>query len=241
MSERGGPEPTQPARCQVCGRPLPAGDLLFCDAPDGLCRAAWEETHRVRVPSPDATLSQRAAREATMPDAVSHEPDPYWTDDGELTTVRLGRAHHRVHIRSHQERERYGGVGSETVFALSAPGERTYLQSRLYFHAPPESTREQRLADGQAWYYPAEAAIVLWELVPASPWWQPDEDPREDFLLRTLWLAYERFLTARFPQAARLLTTWEDQFSRTDWQGFLTTLGYQQTAPAGFTKAIARV
>jgi len=169
------------------------------------------------------------------------EPDPYWTEDHELGTIRLGRASQRVHIRSHEGRERYGGRGSETAFALSTPGERTYLQSRLYFFAPPESRREQRLADGQAWYYPSAAAIVLWELVPASPWWQPGEDPREDFLLRTLWLAYEGFLTARFPQAARMLTTWEDQFGREEWQGFLTTLGYQQTAPAGFTKAIARL
>jgi hypothetical protein len=169
------------------------------------------------------------------------EPDPYWTDDHELGTIRLGRADHRVYVRSHEERERYGSPSIEPVFTLSTRGERTYLQSRLYFHAPPDSTREQRLADGQAWYYPAEAAIVLWELIPASRWWQPDEDPREDFLLRTLWLSYERFLAERFPQATRLLTTWEDSFSREEWQGFLTTLGYRKTAPAGFTKAIAQV
>lgn len=199
MTEHLRPEANQPARCQVCGRPLPPGAFLFCDAPDGLCRTAWEETHRVRVP---------------LPESAAAAPDPYWTEDCEFASIRLGRATHRVHIRSHEACERYGGRGGETVFALSTPGERTYLQSRLYFHAPPESSREQRLADGQAWYYPAEAAIVLWELVPASPWWQPDEDPREDFLLRTLWRAYEQFLVERFPTATRLLTTWEDQFGR---------------------------
>src|SRR2546421_437513 len=101
MSERGGSEPAQPAHCQVCGRPLPAGDLLFCDAPDGLCRAAWEETHRVRVSPPDTTRSRRTTPEVHMTDSATPEPDPYWTDDRELSTMRLGRASHRVHIRSH--------------------------------------------------------------------------------------------------------------------------------------------
>jgi hypothetical protein len=83
--------------------------------------------------------------------------------------------------------------------------------------------------------------LVLWELLPAGHWRRPDPDPREDFLLRTLWLAYERFLADRFPGAARLLTTWEDSDQRADWQGFLTTLGYQQSAPAASTKPLAQL
>ena len=58
--------------------------------------------------------------------------------------------------------------------------------------------------------------------------------------MRSLWLAYERFLVARFPAAERLLSTWEDSYGREAWQGFLNTVGYRQTAPAVFTKSIQR-
>lgn len=113
------------------------------------------------------------------------------------------------------------------------------MQSRLSFHAPDGTSREQRLADTQAWWYPAERAIVLWEVLPASPLaWQAGPDPREDFVLRSLWLAYERFLLDRFPTAERFLTTWEDEFARPDWEGFLRTVGYQHTAPAVFAKPV---
>jgi hypothetical protein len=173
-------------------------------------------------------------------EALRPEPDPYWTDDRALTTVRLGHAAYDVAIRSHAAHERSTGAGGESLFALQqSHGERVYLQSRLYIPSLPATGHEHRLADGQAWHYPAEAATVLWELLPAGIWWRPDPDPREDFLLRRLWLAYERFLVDRFPAATRLLTTYEDTYDRGDWQGFLTTLGYRQTAPAGFTKILA--
>ena len=146
-----------------------------------------------------------------MSETLRQEPDPYWTDDRSLGAVRLGRATYDTGIRSHEARERDTGLGGAGLFALGEPdGERVYLQSRLYLPALPAVAQEQRLADGQAWFYPTAAAIVLWELIPAGVWWRPNPDPREDFVLRTLWLAYERFLVDRFPAATRLMTTWED-------------------------------
>lgn len=106
-----------------------------------------------------------------MSEALRPESDPYWTDDRPLTTVRLGHAAYDIAIRSHQAAERYTGLGGTGLFALGEPGgERTYLQSRLYLPAQPYHHREERLADGQAWHYPADAAIVLWELIPAGIW-----------------------------------------------------------------------
>jgi len=175
---------------------------------------------------------------------TEHQPpeQPYWTDERELTTLSVGRHERLVQVRSHIAQERYAGIGSETLFPLrEKTGERTYVQSHLYFHAPKGSSREQRLADSQAWWYPTERAIVLWELLPASPLaWRPDTDPREDFVLRSLWLAYERFLLDRFPAAQRFLTTWEDEFARPDWEGFLRTVSYERTAPAVFSKSVPR-
>jgi hypothetical protein len=170
------------------------------------------------------------------------EPDAYWGDDRPLTTVLLrGGGTWPIQMRSHIEEERTAGRGSETLFFLDAARtERTYVQSRMYFHAPPDSRREQRLADAQSWFYPAHRSIVLWEVIPASTWWAPTDDPREDLVLRTLWRAYEGFLIARFPDATTLLSTWEDTYHRADWEGFLTTVGYHKSAPATFSKPISR-
>ena len=112
-----------------------------------------------------------------MSETLRQEPDPYWTDDRALTTVQLRHAAYAVHIRSYTAQERSTGTAGDRLFALrELRGPRTYLQSRLYL---PSASRypEQRLADGQAWHYPAETAVVLWELVPASSLWQPDPAP----------------------------------------------------------------
>ena len=53
-------------------------------------------------------------------------------------------------------------------------------------------------------------------------------------------IAEERFLGRTFPDAERLLTTWEDQYRREEWAGFLSAMGYHKTAPAVFAKALER-
>ncbi len=65
-------------------------------------------------------------------------------------------------------------------------------------------------------------------------------DPRESLLYRTLWTRYEQYLARRFAGAAQFLTTWEDQFPRDQWDGFLSALGYHKTQPAVFVKDVAR-
>lgn len=171
---------------------------------------------------------------------VEREPDPYWNDDQPLGEVAVGRQLWLARVRSHFAVETYQGRGSETLFALREPrGQRTYVQSRLYLEAPPGSRREEWLADGQAWFYPTERALVLWELLldlrVAGP-----SDPRENLLLRTLWLRFEHFLRGRFPGADHCLTTWEDTYARAEWARFLRTIGYRQTAPAVFAKPFRR-
>ena len=88
--------------------------------------------------------------------APEREPDPYWTEDQRLGVVRLGHAAWQVRARSHIETERLRGLGAETLFQVSVgEGSRTYVQSRLYINAPPDSTREERVADAQSWFYRA--------------------------------------------------------------------------------------
>ena len=119
---------------------------------------------------------------------TEREPSPYWNDDTPLGEVYFGHDHRRVWTRSHIEDETFHGRGSETLFSLTdREGRRTYIQSRLYIHDPIGTSREHRIAAAQAWHYPADRTIVLWELLIEPPF-HLQEDPREDLLLRSLWL-----------------------------------------------------
>jgi hypothetical protein len=162
---------------------------------------------------------------------------PYWNDERPLGRVHLGKGDWLVHARSHVADERYGhGDTSEVeLFGLSPTGARTYVQSRFYIHAPEESLREVAIGQAQAHYYPADRIITIWELF-TEVRWRPQDDPREDLLLRGLWLHYERLLTTRFPTATRIGALWETDYDAEHWAGFLGALGYQQTAPAVFVK-----
>lgn len=167
-----------------------------------------------------------------------HEPDPYWNDDRELGEVFVGHEYRPVRARSHIEEEVFRGRGSETLFTLTdREGPRTYVQSHLLLPSPLTPGREFRLADAQAWHYPADRTLVLWELL-ISPQYERHHDPRENLLLRSLWLYYERFLAARFPTANQLLTTWEDAYPRDQWAGFLRATGYLESGLAVFAKPL---
>jgi hypothetical protein len=111
-------------------------------------------------------------------------------------------------------------------------GLRTYVQSRFFTQSPVG--RPIRLADSQAWHYPADHTAVIWELLVAPHF--TTEEPGENLLYRSLWTHYERFLADRFPDLQQYMTTWEDDYGRDRWQTLLTGLGYRKTAPAIFVK-----
>jgi hypothetical protein len=167
------------------------------------------------------------------PEPGHGESDPYWTDEVDLGLLYFGRDHRAVTLRSHISDERFFGRGSETLFSLSErEGLRTYVQSR--FLTQPPVGRLLRVADAQAWVYPADHTAVIWELLLQPPF--ASQDPRESLLLRSLWTHYESFLATRFPDLNQVMTTWEDDYQRDRWQGFLMALGYHPTAPATFVK-----
>lgn len=86
---------------------------------------------------------------------MEREPDAYWHDDRALGEVYFDHADWLVRARSSIEDEVFRGRDSETLFTLTErDGRRTYIQSRLYINARPGTSREQRVADAQAWYYP---------------------------------------------------------------------------------------
>lgn len=170
---------------------------------------------------------------------TEREPPPYWNDERVVGRVHFGRGDWLVHARSHVADERYSRSDTSEVklFGVSPTGSRTYVQSRLYIHAPEDSFQEAPIGQAQAHHYPADRLITIWELFTEERYRRHD-DPREDLLLRDLWTHYERFLIARFPEAIRIGALWEPDYDREQWGGFLSALGYDQLAPSVFTKLL---
>jgi hypothetical protein len=101
--------------------------------------------------------------------------------------------------------------------------------------------KEQEIGDGQAWYYPADKTIVLWE---CGLYRHFEEAPiHQDPNMSGLWTVFEQFLTAQFPDAVQIATTYSDPDYQTEqYQEFLTNLGYSAhpTAHAAWSKALER-
>jgi len=101
--------------------------------------------------------------------------------------------------------------------------------------------KEQEIGDGQAWYYPADRTIVLWECELHLPFEQAPihQDPN----MHGLWSGFEQFLYTQFPDAVQIATTYSDpSYETAEYQEFLTALGYSPhpTANAAWSKEIQR-
>ncbi len=101
--------------------------------------------------------------------------------------------------------------------------------------------KQHQIGNSQAWYYPAEKTIVLWEcFLEASFRTHPlTEDP----YMRSLWSSFEKWLIKQFPEATTIATPFDDPIASTieEYQTFLRALDYQPspTAEAAFEKAVS--
>lgn len=190
-----------------------------------------------------------------------HEPDPYWQEDIAIGEGRLFRGEtYTIRMRLHIETERFHRH-HEIVPLSETRGERVYIHGKPYILVPditlsiglypqPEPTgaigavtgsawtgmRHEDIGQAQAWFYPMDRLVMLWECFPDERF--STADPRTDATLGTLWTGFERFLVEHFPEAERIATTWEDKYARPLWQEFLAAHGYQPVVPAAFIKPL---
>ena len=185
--------------------------------------------------------------------------DRYWQTDLAAGEVRLWDQTHTLRWKVHQAEERFTRM-TELIPLTQASGTRTYFDLRPYILVPSitltvglspipradgaigevtgsggEGLRHEELGQAQAWYYPADRTLLIWECYLHARFHQAD--PRADALLATLWREVEGLLVARLPDVERLVTTWEDSYARPAWQAFLAGRGYRPAAPAVFAKA----
>jgi len=176
-----------------------------------------------------------------------------------------------VRGKVHLADETYYGAASEIVPLQTKQGSCTYVNLKAYVLVPDirltiglyqqpkhyadqepvigeviasgelPNMRELEIGNGQAWYYPADKTIVLWE---CGFYAHFREQPiHQDSNMTGLWTGFETFLRQRFTEARQIATTHADpDFATREYQQFLTSLGYapHPTAKAAWSKALSR-
>jgi hypothetical protein len=174
----------------------------------------------------------------------------------------------QVHGRFHIGEEHYTSARQEIIPLREKMGQRTYVKMQLYVREPKltvtigvydppkhyadqdsvigkligrptvQGFRERQVGDAQAWYYPADKTIVLWECFFDDRFRQPNL--AEDTNMQTLWGSFEKDLITKFPQAATIATPFNDPIarSREEYQAFLKTLDYSPFVQGTFGKRI---
>lgn len=83
------------------------------------------------------------------------------------------------------------------------------------------------LGMAQAYYYPEDHALVIWECDVFHLTKHTEEDLGEGAFFFTLWQRFESMLRERFPATNLIVTPgWDPGYSSEEWRAFLTRLGY---------------
>lgn len=189
-----------------------------------------------------------------------HDRDPYWHHDFRIEypdlDPRLGVG---VRFKAHQSAEPFLGGRDELVPLTVRRGTRQYFHGRPYvlqpdyrltvvLHSVPpptgevgvveesrwEGMRHAEIGNAQAWYYPEDRTLILWESFLEQRY--RSGPPQADPLHQAVWTTWEAWLRDHCPGLRRIVTTWEDIYERGEWQEFLRGQGYEQLAPAAFVK-----
>lgn len=188
---------------------------------------------------------------------ISHEL-PYFGHDELIGDVVLAGEPYGLRLKLHESDERFRN--HRELFPLREPtGTRRYFHAKPYVLEPEitltvdlfpgsrqddaigevtgstwQGMRHQEVGQAQAWYYPADRTLMIWECYLVDPY--RESELQRDMSQRVLWSGFERMLLAGLPETERIVTTWEDIYPRPDWQAFLEHHGYTPFGPATFSK-----
>ncbi len=188
-------------------------------------------------------------------------PDSYWTHNFILGEGELQGQ--KSLIRLHLHRSEETAAHGETLFPIATKhgDKRTYFHAKLYILIPrmtftigltkPKADsdeigrvigsdvtklQEREIGNAQAWYYPAEKALVLWECYLYEPY--AGKDPRKDPLLATVWQGFEKLLLKELPDTTRIYTEYEPEYERQVYKAFLAKHGYRPIEKGAFVKEV---
>jgi hypothetical protein len=183
-----------------------------------------------------------------------HDSDPYWTHnlilgEGE---VQGQKSLIRLHLHRSEETAAHG----KSLFPITTKhgDKRTYFHAKPYILIPRMTftigltrpkvdsdeigrvigsdvtkLQEREIGNAQAWYYPAEKALVLWECYLFEPYAQ---------LLATLWQGFEKLLLKELPETTRIYTEYEPIYENRVYKPFLAKRGYRPIDKGAFVKEV---
>lgn len=183
------------------------------------------------------------------------EHDPYWMEDIGLFEGTFRYTHDEpriVRARVYLSEEMYhlDALDQEIVPVALSTGTRTYLHLQPYLVVPDirltaalspnpqpggaigavvaaeeRGGRQQPIGKAQAWCYPVDGTLVIWEAFLES--FARDAPLGSDANMRLLWLGVEDYLATRFPATARIITPFDGPlFETAAYRTFLAALGY---------------
>src|ERR671914_3107530 len=156
-----------------------------------------------------------------------HDTDSYWTHNPVIgeRDVQGQKSLIRLHLHKSEERAYH----SESLFPIAVKHGDTkiYFHAKPYILIPrmtftvgltkPKAgsreigrvigsdvtkLQEREIGNAQAWYYPKDKALVLWECYLFEPY--RTKDSRKDSLLSAVWQGFEDALLKELPDASRI-------------------------------------
>jgi hypothetical protein len=96
--------------------------------------------------------------------------------------------------------------------------------------------QELEIGNAQAWYYPTERALVLWECFLFQPF--AKKDLLHDVLFAKVWQGFETVLVKVLPDTTRIYSTYEPIYERPVFKTFLASMQHRPIEKAAFVKEV---
>jgi hypothetical protein len=189
------------------------------------------------------------------------ETEPYWTHNLILGEGDVQNKQSLIRLHLHRSEETFHHA--ESLFPIpSQQGKRTYFHAKPYILIPKmiftvgltrpkadsgeigrvigsDVTKLQKLEIGnaQAWYYPTERALVLWECFLFQPF--AKKDLLHDVLFAKVWKGFETTLLKVLPDTTRIYTTYEPIYEWPVFKNFLASMQYRPIKKVAFVKEVS--
>jgi hypothetical protein len=192
-----------------------------------------------------------------------HEIDTYWNSNLVIGEGEIEGKRSLIRLKLHRSDDKY--YSPHELFPLSSRrGQLVYFHAKPYILIPKitltvalsrpkadtgeigkviganvQHLQQRDIGNAQAWYYPADKALVLWECFLEEPY-QTAPDPRHDAVFTMVWTGFERLLLEQLHPVERIYTTYEPIYERPVFAKFLATQGFRKQGNITFVKEVSQ-
>ncbi len=160
-----------------------------------------------------------------------------WAIDEACGTLTLGEQTTALRVRARlvDEDFRSHTPAREFVPLTVTQGRRTVVTAHFYTVEPdlmPVGLRPPRIGDGEAYFYHADAIVLLWRCNLLARY--RAAEPVADRALHVLWDRFEALLRHQFPQAGQMMIpAWNRPYDQALWRAFVRARGFTRRSPVG--------